>query len=203
MYGANRGTIIIGVVFTLFLLTKKIWRRWNYKNIIMVIVFAIFFIVIISFFFLESNVNLLGLLYWRALVIPSGVTEIWVKYFSENNLLRGISDISVLKNLSNAVNYPTYFKQLYSLGNLNAGIIAEAYSRYGIYGSMIMGFTLGYILCYLAFLLKRIKSITTTLLLTSSLVYLVNVELTVVLLTKGLLFLFVILIFCDLPLMLE
>jgi len=197
LYGANRGPILIGIVFALFLLTKNFWSRMNYKQLILFIFIVVLFIVIIAYLYLETNKNTLGLLYWRALVIPSGVTEIWVKYFSENNLKRGISDISVLKNVYQSVNYPAYFKQIYNLGNLNAGVIAEAYSRYGIFGSIVMGFSLGFILCYLEFLLKGIKKITTSLLLSSSLVYLVNVELTVVLLTKGLIYMFILLILSD------
>jgi hypothetical protein len=197
LYGANRGPILIGIVFALFILTKNFWSRMNYKQLILFIFIVVLFIVIIAYLYLETNKNTLGLLYWRALVIPSGVTEIWVKYFSENNLKRGISDISVLKNFSQSANYPVYFKQIYNLGNLNAGVIAEAYSRYGIFGSIVMGCSLGFILCYLEFLLRGIKKITTSLLLSSSLVYLVNVELTVVLLTKGLIYMFILLILSD------
>ncbi len=187
MYGANRGPVLIGLTFLFILILFKFLKKFNFQIFILIFIIIMVFLSFFATMHLEKSVDIYGLIYWRTIVIPAQATDLWISYFSKNTEdFRGISDMLFLKAFSNSINYPVFFKNIYRMGNLNAGFISESYSRFGLFGSLFMGALFIFILKYLDFLLKPLKNDLIKIVVSSQIIYALNVELSVVLLTKGL-----------------
>ncbi len=202
MYNAQRGLLLTAVVLVFFFLFYSVLKKVSMRTIIFLLLFVCILMVGTGAVFIvfQNNTVLFSMSYLyfvRSFIVPAQATNFWIDYFSMNKEpFRGIADLGPLRLLSNARHYPTFFNYQFGIGNANTGILAEGYSRGGVFFLILEFLIVGAIFAYLDKFLA-IKQPSLRIIATIVVTSLVNIELFTVLLSKGLLLLILFVSLCT------